>query len=90
MACITKRRNRWIVDFYDTHGKRRWITMPKGATKNKAHDKLRAEAGDQPEPAVRAQMRRSATELIKLYEGTQRQAEAEAWKEKLQQLSAAK
>ena len=41
MACIAKRRGRYVIDFYDTHGKRRWITMPKGSTKKKAHDKLR-------------------------------------------------
>jgi len=27
MACITKRRNRWIIDFYDHKGKRRWKTF---------------------------------------------------------------
>ena len=41
MACIAKRRERWVIDFYDTRGKRRWITMPKGTTKKKAHEKLR-------------------------------------------------
>ena len=41
MACISKRRSRWVIDFYDTRGKRRWITMPKGTTKKKAHGKLR-------------------------------------------------
>ena len=41
MAKIAKRRNRWVIDFYDHQGKRRWITMPKGATKRKAKDKLR-------------------------------------------------
>ena len=30
MACIAKRRERYVIDFYDTYGKRRWITMPKG------------------------------------------------------------
>ena len=35
MACITKRRNRWIIDFYDQHGKRRWITLPEGTTKTR-------------------------------------------------------
>jgi integrase len=42
MACITKRRDRWVVDFYDQHGKRRWKTLPKGATKGKAKEELRA------------------------------------------------
>jgi integrase len=41
MACIAKRRGRYIIDFYDTLGKRRWITMPKGTTKKKAKEKLR-------------------------------------------------
>ena len=41
MACIAKRRGKYIIDFYDTYGKRRWITMPKGTTKKKATEKLR-------------------------------------------------
>jgi len=41
MACIAKRRGRYVLDFYDTYGKRRWITMPKGTTKKKAPEKLR-------------------------------------------------
>ena len=41
MACIAKRRGRYVIDFYDTYGKRRWITMPRGATKKKATEKLR-------------------------------------------------
>ena len=41
MACIAKRRGRYIVDFYDTYGKRRWSTMSKGTTKKKATEKLR-------------------------------------------------
>ena len=41
MACIAKRRGRYIIDFYDTYGKRRWITMPKGITKKKAKEKFR-------------------------------------------------
>jgi integrase len=40
MACIAKRRGRYVIDFYDTYGKRRWITMPKGTTKKKAKEKL--------------------------------------------------
>jgi integrase len=42
MACITKRRNRWIVDFYDQHGVRRWKTLKKGTTKAEAKDELRS------------------------------------------------
>ena len=41
MAKIAKRRDRWIIDFYDTKGKRRWITLPKGSTKRRAKEKLR-------------------------------------------------
>jgi integrase len=42
MACITKRRNRWVIDFYDHHGKRRWKTLKDGTTKKKAREELRA------------------------------------------------
>jgi len=42
MACISKRRGRWVVDFYDQHGKRRWKTLPEGATKGQAKEELRA------------------------------------------------
>jgi len=41
MAKIAKRRDRWVIDFYDTQGKRRWITMPKGSTKKLAKERLR-------------------------------------------------
>jgi integrase len=41
MACIRKRRDRWIIDFYDNQGRRRWKTLPKGNTKKKAKEKLR-------------------------------------------------
>ena len=41
MACIAKRRNRWVIDFYDNQGKRRWKTLPKGATKAKAKEAMR-------------------------------------------------
>ena len=36
MACIAKRRGRYVIDFYDTYGKRRWKTLAKGTTKKKA------------------------------------------------------
>jgi integrase len=42
MACIRRRRGRRIIDFYDQHGKRRWRTLPKGTTKKKALEELRA------------------------------------------------
>jgi integrase len=41
MACISKRRNRWVIDFYDNQGKRRWKTLPKGTTKKKAKEAMR-------------------------------------------------
>lgn len=41
MACIVKRRGRWVIDFYDNQGRRRWKTMPKGSTKKNARDKMR-------------------------------------------------
>ncbi len=41
MACIAKRRGRWVIDFYDQHGKRRWKTLPEGTTKTKAKKALR-------------------------------------------------
>ncbi len=41
MACIAKRRNRYVIDFYDNQGKRRWKTLPKGATKAKAREAMR-------------------------------------------------
>jgi integrase len=41
MACITKRRDRWIIDFYDQNGIRRWKTLKNGTTKAEAKDELR-------------------------------------------------
>lgn len=41
MTCIAKRRGRYIIDFYDTEGKRRWKTLPQGTTKAKAKEFLR-------------------------------------------------
>ncbi len=41
MACIAKRRNRYVIDFYDNQGKRRWKTLPKGTTKAKAREAIR-------------------------------------------------
>jgi len=41
MACISKRRERYVIDFYDHTGKRRWETQPKGTTKTKAKERLR-------------------------------------------------
>jgi len=42
MACITKRRGRWVMDFYDQHGERQRLTMPEGTTKRQAKEELRA------------------------------------------------
>jgi integrase len=41
MACIAKRRNRWVIDFYDNQGKRRRKTLKKGTTKGRAKEILR-------------------------------------------------
>jgi len=41
MACVTKKRDRWAVDFYDQHGKRRLKVLPKGSTKKQARGLLR-------------------------------------------------
>ena len=41
MACIAKRRNRYVIDYYDNQGKRQRQTLKKGTTKKKAREKLR-------------------------------------------------
>ena len=41
MACIAKRRGRYVIDFYDNYGKRRWKTLPEGTTKTDAKKILR-------------------------------------------------
>jgi len=41
MACIRKRRNRYVIDFYDNNGKRHWKTLKKGATLKEAKTELR-------------------------------------------------
>jgi integrase len=41
MACIVKRRDRWVIDAYDQHGKRYRKTLPAGTTKGKAKEILR-------------------------------------------------
>jgi integrase len=42
MACITERKGRQVIDFYDQHGKRRLKTLKKGITKQDAKNELRA------------------------------------------------
>lgn len=42
MACVKKRRGRYVLDFYDQYGKRQRITTEKGTTKKQANDDLRA------------------------------------------------
>lgn len=42
MACVTKRRGRWVMDFYDQHGKRQRLALPEGTTKGQAKEELRA------------------------------------------------
>jgi integrase len=41
MATIAKRRGRYVLDFYDQEGKRRWQTLPAGTTFKDAKAKLR-------------------------------------------------
>ena len=41
MACIAKRRGRYVIDFYDNQGKRHRQTLKEGITKKKAKEKLR-------------------------------------------------
>jgi integrase len=41
MACIAKRRGRYVIDFYDSQGKRHRLTLGKGITKKVAKEKLR-------------------------------------------------
>jgi integrase len=41
MACIRKRRGKYVIDFYDNQGKRRWKTLPKDARKKDANKALR-------------------------------------------------
>lgn len=41
MACISKRRSRYVLDYYDNHGMRHRQTLKKGITKKKAKEKLR-------------------------------------------------
>jgi integrase len=40
MACISSRRGRLVIDFYDQHGQRRWKTLPENTTKKKARKEL--------------------------------------------------
>jgi integrase len=41
LACIAKRRGRYVIDFNDNQGKRNRQTLKKGTTKKKAKEKLR-------------------------------------------------
>lgn len=41
MACVTKRRGRYVIDFYDSQGNRKRKTLKAGTTKAKARDILR-------------------------------------------------
>ena len=40
MAKVCKRRNRYVLDFYDQHGERQRITMEKGTSKKEAEEEL--------------------------------------------------
>jgi len=41
MACVRKRRDRWVLDYRDQRGRRYWETLPEGSTKRDA-DRLLA------------------------------------------------
>ncbi|MBU4185433.1 MAG: site-specific integrase [Proteobacteria bacterium] len=41
MACIAKRRDRYVIDFYDNQGKRQRQTLKKGTSKKAAKEKMR-------------------------------------------------
>jgi len=41
MACVTKRRGRYVIDFYDQYGKRTRKTLRRGTTKEAARGMLR-------------------------------------------------
>ncbi|MDL2123801.1 MAG: site-specific integrase [Deltaproteobacteria bacterium] len=41
MACISKRRDRYVIDFYDKQGNRKRKTLKKGTTKTRAREILR-------------------------------------------------
>ena len=41
MACLAKRRGRYVLDFYDNQGKRQRQTLKKGTTKKRAKEILR-------------------------------------------------
>jgi hypothetical protein len=43
VAWIAKRHGGYTQNFYNTCGKRIWITTPKGTTKIKAEEKLRGD-----------------------------------------------
>ena len=38
MACVRKRRGKWVIDFYDQFGDRHWETV--GTNKKEAEEKL--------------------------------------------------
>ncbi|MGO9021403.1 MAG: tyrosine-type recombinase/integrase [Syntrophobacteraceae bacterium] len=40
MAIVAKRRGKYVLDFYDQAGKRRWLTLPVGTTKKEAKESL--------------------------------------------------
>ena len=41
MACIAKRRDRWVLDFYDQRGERQRLSLPEGTAKGQAKEALR-------------------------------------------------
>lgn len=41
MATLSKRRGRWILDYYDQNGDRHWETQKEGTNKKEAKERLR-------------------------------------------------
>src|SRR5712691_8370220 len=52
MACIRKRRGKWVVDYRDGGGKRRWITRDTRRDAEAALDTARREARQGTRPTV--------------------------------------
>jgi hypothetical protein len=51
MACVRKRRGRWVADYRDQFGRRRWITCDtKEAAQDAADEGRRATRAGRPSP----------------------------------------
>ncbi len=60
MAKVAKRRDRYILDYYDHEGCRKRRTMPKGTTKKAAQDEL---------DAIRKTCRPASLKKLKFWSG---------------------